>query len=54
MNPLDRKQEIILDRVLDFYYNTVYTKIMQQKHRLRDLFITLQQISQMLCHATTN
>jgi len=27
MNPIDRKQEIILERVIDFYYNTVFTKI---------------------------
>ena len=29
MNPIDRKQEIILERVIDFYYNTVFTKLQQ-------------------------
>ena len=27
MNPVDRRQEIILERIIDFYYNTVFTKL---------------------------
>jgi hypothetical protein len=27
MNPLDRRQEIILERVVDWYYNYLYTKL---------------------------
>jgi hypothetical protein len=53
MNPVDRRQEIILERIIDFYYNTVFTKLQGHKHRLRDLFVTLQQISLMLCHTST-
>lgn len=27
MNPVDRRQEIILERIIDFYYNTVFIKL---------------------------
>ena len=27
MNPVDRQQEIILERIIEFYYNTVFSKV---------------------------